>query len=480
MIEFKLKTKTSATENIALIIETKGFKTSSLLNKEENLAVLSAIENKKQFVFFNDGLKFKFVIMISEAIDYKIQESIRKHGAKIAGVLNENSKESIVVVAENSSNALVLGEGIALANYQFLKYKSNKKKAIHALKQISFNQSVSQNQLDELYVIIESTFIARDLVNEPQSFLNAVQLSEEFKKIGKKAGFSVEVWNEAKIAAQKMGGILAVNKGSKIPPTFNILEHKPKNAQNKNPIVLVGKGVVYDTGGLSLKPTPQSMDFMKCDMAGSAVVAGVLNAVTLLNLPLHVVGLVPATDNWIGENSYAPGDVITMYSGTSVEVLNTDAEGRLVLADALHYAKKLKPELVVDFATLTGAAVRAIGPYASAMMGTASDEVKQHLFESSYAVFERLIEFPLWDDYAEELKSEVADMTNLGKGEGGQISAAKFLEHFIDYPWLHIDIAGTAFNHAAKSYQPAGGTGVCVRLMIDFLKKQVKTKTKKA
>jgi leucyl aminopeptidase len=191
-----------------------------------------------------------------------------------------------------------------------------------------------------------------------------------------------------------------------------------------------------------------------------------------------VVGLVPATDNWIGENSYAPGDVITMYSGTTVEILNTDAEGRLVLADALHFAKKLKPELVIDFATLTGAAVRAIGPYASAMMGTANDEFKGQMFESSYAVFERLIEFPLWKDYADELKSSVADMSNLGKGEGGQISAAKFLEHFTDYPWMHIDIAGTAFNHAEKDYQTIGGTGVGVRMMIDFLSKQCST-TKK-
>jgi leucyl aminopeptidase len=242
---------------------------------------------------------------------------------------------------------------------------------------------------------------------------------------------------------------------------------------------LVGKGVVYDTGGLSLKPTPNSMDSMKCDMAGSAVVAGVMNAVASLKLPVHVIGLVPATDNWIGENSYAPGDIITMYSGTTVEVLNTDAEGRLILADALHFAKKLKPELVCDFATLTGAAVRAIGPYATAVMGKADESVKKEIFESSYAVFERLVEFPLWPEYGDELKSDIADMTNLGKGEGGQISAAKFLEHFTDYPWMHFDIAGPAFLNAADAYRTKGGTGVGIRLMLDFLYKVSNKKSKK-
>ncbi len=368
---------------------------------------------------------------------------------------------------------MALAEGIALSNYQFLKHKGDHKKLQHSLNEVTIiGPEVSKKEISDLNIIVQAIYHTRNLVNEPFSHLNAIQLSDEFKKLGKDAGFSVEVWNEAKIEAQKMGGLLAVNQGSKVPPTFNIMEYKPKNAINKKPYVLVGKGVVYDTGGLSLKPTPMSMDYMKCDMAGSAVVAGTLFAVAKAELPIHVIGLVPATDNWIGENSYAPGDVITMYSGATVEVMNTDAEGRIVLGDALHYAKKLNPELVCDFATLTGAAVRAIGPYASAVMGTASDEIKQDIFDSSYAVFERLVEFPLWEEYADELKSEVADFTNLGKGEGGQISAAKFLEKFTDYPWMHFDIAGPAFIHSPDAYKPKGGTGVGVRLMFDFLSKK--------
>lgn len=474
MLEFKLKSKRNSTENTIHLVVAKGFKKDESFSLPENKAIAKAIADKREYLVLNNGDFMSIIVLIQGEQGWKTSEKIRSVGAKITAVLNEAKSETVALMT-NDLLFLSLAEGMALANYQFIKYKQSKDFKSNTFKTIHFvGGKALEPQISALQIVVESTCIARDLVNEPQSFMTALQLSEEFKTLGKKAGFKVDVWNEAKISAQKMGGILAVNKGSKIPPTFNIMEYKPKNAQNKQPIVLVGKGIVYDTGGLSLKPTTQSMDFMKCDMAGSAVVAGVLYAVAQLNLPLHIIGLVPATDNWIGEDSYAPGDVITMYDGTTVEVLNTDAEGRLVLADALHYAKKLKPQLVVDFATLTGAAVRAIGPYASAMMGTADDKTKQSIFESSYAVYERLIEFPLWDDYADELKSSIADMTNLGKGEGGQISAAKFLEHFTDYPWMHIDIAGTAFNHANKTYNPIGGTGVCVRLMIDFLQKQIK------
>jgi leucyl aminopeptidase len=475
MKPIKSISKPCAKDQLILIVDADTFKATKSLDKAHNEAVAQAIKDKRQEVVFNNAGKITLVVLHSALKGWELSERLRKGGAKASALFNEHQKESVCITADGKHEALAFAEGMALANYKFLKYKSDAKHS--ALKSIQICVAkINDADIDQLNIVIESTLIARDLVNEPHSFLNSLQISEEFKKIGKSAGFKVEVWNEAKITAQKMGGILAVNKASKTPPTFNIMEYKPKNAVNKHPYVLVGKGVVYDTGGLSLKPTPMSMDHMKCDMAGAAVVAGVLNAVAKLELPLYVVGLVPATDNWIGENSYAPGDVITMYNGTTVEILNTDAEGRLVLADALHFAKKLKPALVCDFATLTGAAVRAIGPYATAVMGKADDAIKQEVFESSYAVFERLVEFPLWQEYADELKSEIADMTNLGKGEGGQISAAKFLEHFTDYPWMHFDIAGPAFNHAPDAYKPKGGTGVGVRLMVDFLIKQSKKK----
>jgi leucyl aminopeptidase len=241
-----------------------------------------------------------------------------------------------------------------------------------------------------LSVAIDATLKARDLVNTPVNLLNAVDLADEFKSMGRKAGFKVEVFNKAKITQLKMGGLLAVNKGSVDPPTFTIMEYKSKKAKNKKPIVLVGKGVVYDTGGLSLKPTPSSMDMMKCDMAGAAAVGCTMYAIAKAKLDVHVIGLVPATDNRPGFNAFAPGDIITMMDGSTVEMLNSDAEGRMILADALHFAKKYKPELVIDLATLTGAAMAAIGHYGIVCMGTAKDEQKAALSLSGLRMYERI------------------------------------------------------------------------------------------
>jgi leucyl aminopeptidase len=267
-----------------------------------------------------------------------------------------------------------------------------------------------------------------------------------------------------------MGGLLAVNQGSPEPPTFTIMEYKPEGARNEKPYVLVGKGVVFDTGGLSLKPTPASMDMMKCDMAGGAAVVGTLYALAKNQVPLHVIGLVPATDNRPGGLAFAPGDVITMYSGLTVEVMNTDAEGRLLLGDALAFAKKYNPELVLDFATLTGSAARAIGKEGIVCMGTADEDVLSELKKAGHATHERLVEFPLWDEYADHIKSDIADLNNIGKAEAGAISAGKFLERFTDgYPWVHFDIAAPAFLTAPDSYRGKGGTGTAVRLTYEFL-----------
>jgi leucyl aminopeptidase len=328
---------------------------------------------------------------------------------------------------------------------------------------------MKKTAVTELEILVEAVCKARNLVNEPQSHLNAIGFADEMIKMGKAASFKVEVLNKKQIEALKMGGLLAVNKGSQTPPTFTIMEYKPKKAINKKPIVLVGKGVVYDTGGLSLKPTA-GMDTMKCDMAGGALVAATMYAVAKAQLKVHVIALVPATDNRPGENAYAPGDVIKMYDGKTVEMLNADAEGRMILADALAYAKKYKPALVMDFATLTGAAAAAIGSYGIVCMGTADEATKLNLKICGNQVHERLVEFPFWDDYGKLLKSDIADMKNIGGPVAGAITAGKFLEKFIDYPWMHFDIAGPAYNSTASSYRPKNGTGVGVRLMFQFLK----------
>ena len=329
---------------------------------------------------------------------------------------------------------------------------------------------LNSKEVKDLNTLTDNVFWTRDLVNRPLSHLTATDLADAVEQAGKESGFDVNVLSKRKIQSLKMGGLLAVNKGSIDPPTFTIAEYKPANAVNKQPIVLVGKGVVYDTGGMSLKPTPMSMDFMKSDMAGAAMMAGSIKAIAELELPVHVIALLPATDNRPDGNAYVPGDVITMYDGTTVEVKNTDAEGRLLLADALAYAKKYDPELVMNAATLTGASVRAIGTYATSVMGTADDGEFKKLEAAAYDTYERVVRFPLWDEYGKELASDVADMSNLGRGEAGHISAGKFLQHFTDYPWIHFDIAGPSFLHAPQSYRTKGGTGVGVRLLVEFIK----------
>ena len=359
-------------------------------------------------------------------------------------------------------------EGFSLANYQFNKHKNSPDDNIFKL-ETDFSNEISSAS-------IIGTCIARDLVNQPLSHLNAEKLSRVLKQLSKESGFKLEVLNEEKIKKLKMGGVLSVNKGSIAKPTFNILTYKSKKSKKKSPIVLVGKGVMYDTGGLSLKPTPNSMDMMKCDMGGAAAVIGTIFALARAKANCYVVGLIPAVENRPGGEAYVPGDVITMMNGKTVEVLNTDAEGRLILADALHYAKRYNPELVIDLATLTGSASRAIGKYGIVAMENYENEVFQKfssnikgLVQVGDVVGERVVVQPFWDDYKKELESDVADIKNLGGAEAGHITAGKFLEYFVDYPWIHLDIAGSAFVKQDYLYNKKGGTGVGVRLLTRWL-----------
>ncbi len=398
-------------------------------------------------------------------------EAARLAGTELLRELRAYKIESVQIRSfTDTPRALAFAEGLALASYQFLKYYTQPEKKEKALRWIRIAKpGATPEAVQELDQLVEAVFLARNLVNEPHSHFTALDLAAAAQQAGAEYGFEVEVLGKEKLESLKMGGLLAINKASTVPPQFCILEWKPAEAQNKKPVVLVGKGVVYDTGGLSLKPT-DGMDYMKCDMAGAATVIGVFAAAARNQLPVHLIGLIPATDNKIGENALSPGDVIRMYSGKSVEVINTDAEGRIILADALHYAKKYKPELVIDFATLTGAAVRAVGNQAICYMGTAAEKTKKNLEKSGWETYERLIEFPLWKEYGDELKSNIADLKNVGSGNAGMITAGKFLEHFTDYPWLHLDIAGPAYLRTANAYRTKDGTGVGVRLVYRFLK----------
>jgi len=399
-------------------------------------------------------------------------EQCRKCGNEISAILRKERIDRIdlIVSSEQQQGAIAMAEGLALGSYQFLKYRSPNSEASSDLKQITFiGTTVSQIQVEQLAVLINAVYIARELVNEPASHLNSVQLAQSFEDMGELSGYVTEVFHSEKIGELKMGGLLAVNRGSIDPPTFSVLTWKPEGAKNVNPIVLIGKGVVYDTGGLSLKPTKDSMDYMKSDMAGGAVVAAVLYYAAKCKLPLHLIALIPSTDNRPDGNAYAPGDVIVMHSGQTVEVLNTDAEGRLILADALSYAKMYRPELVIDVATLTGSAAMAIGHQGIVGMGNAGEARWSELKRSGENVYERIVEFPLWEEYAESIKSDIADLKNIGAREAGAITAGKFLENFVDYPWIHLDIAGPAFLNASDHYRTKGGTATGVRLIIDFL-----------
>ncbi|MFC2129125.1 M17 family metallopeptidase, partial [Bacteroidota bacterium] len=376
-----------------------------------------------------------------------------------------------VDVDDNPDDALAFIEGLALSNYQFLEYFKDKKKKKNSIKTVEIlSGKINKKDVSGLEIIIDAVTNTKDLVNQPLSFLTAEQLAEEAKNLGNKAGFSVTVFDKEKIEKLGMGGLLAVNKGSIDPPTFSILEWKPDHKKNSKPIILVGKGIVYDTGGLSLKPTQNSMDLMKCDMAGAAAVLGAVYAIAKSNLPVHIIGLLPATDNRPDGNAYVPGDVIKMFNGLNVEVLNTDAEGRMILADALSYAKDYDPELVIDIATLTGSAEIAIGKFGIVAMGTAERKIFDNLDNAGKEVCERIVEFPFWKEYAELLKSDVADIKNVGGRNAGAITAGKFLERFTDYPWIHLDIAGTAFLTSADSYRGKGATGSGVRLLFEFIK----------
>ncbi len=459
-------------DSIILLLDDKGSVPSGLFSTTESEFIKNELKANKKSIVIN---QYKRLICIYQP-DYSkdtdsLLELCRRMGDTFQGALNR-SKERRVVIAdlgENPNLAMAVAEGAALGNYQFLKYRAGRKKEANSLREIAIkSKGLQSTQVRNLQNMVDAVLRARTLVNEPQNFITATQLAKEFVAMGKEAGFKVTVFNKAKIKSLKMGGLLAVNKGSQQPPTFTVMEYKPKNAKNKKPLVLIGKGVVYDTGGYSLKPTPNSMDYMKSDMAGGAAVGSAMYAIAKSKLPIHVIALVPATDNRVAEDAYTPGDVITMMSGHTVEVLNTDAEGRLILADALHYAKKFKPELVLDFATLTGAAAAAVGSFGIVCMGTPTDEQRIKLNKSANRVYERLAEFPFWDEYDDLIKSDIADMKNIGGPTGGAITAGKFLQRYVDYPWMHFDIAGPSYLHSPSSYRGKGGTGVGVRFLFDF------------
>lgn len=429
-------------------------------------------KNKQDFFVLNRFTHVSFVILTgSEKSGAALLEPCRRYGDQIASLVREHKLAKISIQhAGDPETALALAEGIALGNYQFLNYKSNAPEKESLLKEIRLRgKDITEEAVNQLNILIESVYLCRNLVNEPLNALNAEKLADSFEKMGKKAGLKVEVLSKIKIESLKMGGLLAVNKGSLEPPTFTIMEWKPKKVVNDKPVVLVGKGVVFDTGGMNIK-TYEGMMTMKHDMAGAAAVGCALIAIAKAELPVHVIALIPATENRPDGNAFVPGDVIRMYDGTTVEVLNTDAEGRMILADALSYAKKYDPALVIDLATLTGSAAVAIGKQGMVGIQQNADAELRELCAIGNQVHERIAVFPFWDEYEEMIKSEVADLKNIGGREAGAITAGKFLAHFTNYPYIHLDIAGPAFLDKKDAYRPSGGTGTGVRLLFEYFR----------
>ncbi len=364
-------------------------------------------------------------------------------------------------------------EGALLGGYEFTVYRSDKQEEARRLERMLVMHR-ERDGLAEIeagmrrgQVSAEATALVRDLCNHPANVMTPTRLAEEAHKIGRERGVKTTVLERRHMEKLGMGALLGVARGSQEPPKFIILEYKG-GERKARPIVLVGKSVTFDSGGISLKPA-ENMEQMKADMTGGAEVLATVRAAARLRLPLNLVGILPATENMPGGRATKPGDILKTLSGKTVEVQNTDAEGRLILADGLTYATRYKPQALIDVATLTGACVVALGQFAIGMFGN-HDALKHRLRQAGDTAGERVWEMPLWEDYFEQLRSDVADMRNIGGRGGGMITAALFLSKFVgDTPWAHLDIASTDWSDRERPYISKGPTGIGTRLLVQYL-----------
>ncbi len=368
-----------------------------------------------------------------------------------------------------ASFSQALAEGIILGSYQFITYKTQDKE-LFEVKSTSVIKA-DLKALEKGLIIAKAVCYARDMENDPGNVTTPTKLAKFAKEIATEGGMKLTVFDRGKFTKMGMGAFAGVALGTGESPKFILLEYNGGKADEK-PVALVGKGLTFDSGGISIKPSA-SMDEMKFDMCGGGLVLAVMKAVAQLKPKVNIVAAIPATENLSGNKAYKPGDILTAYNGKTIEVLNTDAEGRLILADALAYVSKhFKPKYMLDFATLTGAVVIALGHVATGIMGTDEKLIKK-VKNSSKNTGEKVWEFPLWDEYCEQIKSEIADIKNVGAArQAGTIAAGAFLKEFVDeeIPWVHFDIAGTAYNQKEKSYTyKKGATGANIRLVLDLI-----------
>jgi leucyl aminopeptidase len=397
-------------------------------------------------------------------------EKVRQAGGKAAVYLRDMGMSSIALSTGIISSLKIAPacfiEGSLLGLYTFKKYIGEKDdKAIDAIIVLS---TVSKGLKDDLHwtkTLTSSVCFARDLINTPSNDMTPTHLANIALSFVQK-NLSVRVLEKKDVQKLGMGAYLSVAKGSKEPPKFIVLEYK---GSKEAPIVLIGKSITFDSGGISLKPA-ESMERMKYDMAGGAVVLGIVKAVSELKLPVNLVGILPATENMPGGSATRPGDVIITTSGKTIEIINTDAEGRLIIADAIGYAKRFKPRAIIDIATLTGSCSVALGNEAIAMMGN-DRELLHRIKKSADITFERVWEMPLFEEYKEYLRSDIADIKNYGGKNGSLVTSAYFLLQFAgQVPWVHLDIAGTTWIEKEKPYMPKGASGIGVRLMLNLIR----------
>lgn len=365
-------------------------------------------------------------------------------------------------------------EGAILSLYDFIEYRTEKRQEIKKVEEIIIlvereDKDVNSG-LNDGIKISEAVNLARDMINHPANTATPTYLAEQAKGIAKKSGIKCKVLEKADMEKLKMGALLAVASGSDQPPKFIILEYNG-GKRGEPPVIFVGKGITFDSGGISLKPS-EKMEEMKHDMAGGAAAICAIKAAADLKLSLNIVSLIPATENLPSGKADKPGDVVKSMSGKTIEIISTDAEGRMILADALAYAERYKPKAVIDLATLTGAVIIALGHHATGIMGNDKDLIEV-VKKAGGKSGERVWELPLWEEYEEQNKSDIADIKNVGGRPAGTITAAAFLKKFAsNYKWVHLDIAGTVWEYNGKPYIPKGAVGVGVRLLVEYLKSQ--------
>jgi len=395
------------------------------------------------------------------------QAKVRSFAVAMPGTIPEEIPVLDVVQA--------LVEGVVLGNYQFTAYRSdNGAKPVDVERLTLYTSQRSQlasmtEGIRRGIATAEATVLVRDLCNHPSNVMTPTRIVHEARAVSKESGVRLKVLEQKDMERLGMGALLGVARGSHEPPKFIILEYKGSKAKKaERPVVLVGKTITFDTGGISLKPA-ENMEHMKADMTGGAEVLATMRAAARLKLPLHLISILPVAENMPGGRAMKPGDIVTTLSGKTVEVQNTDAEGRLILSDGLTYATRYKPAVLIDIATLTGACVVALGQFAIGMFGN-NDQLNTQVRNAGLRAGERVWEMPLWEEYFEQLRSDVADMRNIGGRGGGMITAALFLSKFVgNCPWVHLDIASTDWSERERAYLPKGPTGIGTRLLIQFL-----------